>query len=102
MMLTKTLPVAMEFAAPCVLPIIDVIAAACSGSICRGSLTNKGFPSLTDISESGSEKTGESNAILIVAGALGSYETARGFECVNCSSRVKLVASITSISTRSD
>ena len=100
--LTKMLPVAIVFAAPCALSIVDVIAAACSGSICRGSSTIKGFPSLTETSESGSEKTEELKVMLIVAGALGSYETASGFECVNFISTAILVASITSISTRLD
>ena len=101
-MLTKMLPVAIEFAAPFALSIVAVIVAACPGSICRGSLTTKGSPSLTETSESGSENTSELNVILIVAGALGSYETASGLECVNFISRAILVASTTSIAARSD
>ena len=101
-MLIKMLLVAIVFAVLCALSIVDVIAAACPGSICLGSLTTKGFPSLTETSESGSEKTEELKVMLIVAGALGSYETASGFECVNFISTAILVASITSISTRSD
>ena len=102
MMLTKTLPVAIVFAAPCALSIVDVITAACSGSICRGNLMIKGSPSFTDTSENGSEKTDESNVMLMLAGALGSWDTARGFEWVNFNSRAVLVASTTSMSTRED
>ena len=80
MMLMKMLPVAIVFAVPCALSIVEAIAAACSGSICRGSLTIKGLPSLTETSEYGSEKTEESKDMLIVAGELGSYDTARGLE----------------------
>ena len=100
--LTNILPVAIVFAVPCALSIAEVITAACSGSIYRGSLTTKGLPSFTETSESGSEKTEELNDILIVAGALGSYDTARGFECVIFNSIAVLVASTTSISAIED